>query len=105
MEIMNDSVGINSNQEAVNAFGKYVTQLRVYAIGTSDGKFIASNACKYYLVHKKDSKLFILSHMLRWQYPNGTTQPNMPTPKSIIPFTSGLTKFFVIIIFWSLMSL
>ena len=88
MQIMGAYLGTDVTMDPIVAFGKYQTQYRVYAIGhTKEEKFIASNACKYYLNHKKDAKAFLMSHLLRWQYPNGTsTAANVPQGIVAFPF-------------------
>ena len=88
MLMLENDLGLSPSQTVPEKrFGSYVTLLYVYGIGITNEKFIASNACKFYLYHKKDPKQFILSHLLKWQYPNGTSRidENAKDVK-IIPF-------------------
>jgi hypothetical protein len=104
MKILQD-MGISTTekalQEPLEKYGKYVTLMYVFGIGRTiqvdpndkkkGNKFSASLACKYYLHNKKDPKGFILNHLLRWQYPNGTNkqQPN-ETDRKLLPFAFTL---------------
>ena len=96
MEILRDDLGINATEKGLEDpekwYGKYVTIMYVFGIGSNvKGNYKASTACKLFLHDQKNPRRFILNHMLRWQYPNGTNRRDKnEAGRKLMPFVFTL---------------